>query len=244
MTAPAPAAAPVIAFRAVAGAGAALAALPAEERALLPAAATARRRAEFAAGRAAARAAVGRLLQAPGACAAVVRDAAAGTARPIALDARGAPLPAFVSITHTEGVAAAAAARTPVGLDLVRLEALDGAFRREAFWPDELRSFEAALGGGAPDLAACAAFGAKEAVLKWLGTGLTIPLRAVRMSLVPAAPAPPADRLGGLRARRFALALEGPVRRVLRAWVAASGRYLVVAVTTDDPPPQRAVRSA
>ncbi|ACL67358.1 4'-phosphopantetheinyl transferase [Anaeromyxobacter dehalogenans 2CP-1] len=232
MTAAAGDGAPVIAFRPVAGAEAALAGLPAAERALLPPAATARRRFEFAAGRAAARAAVDRLLRAPGACAAVLRDAGAGTAQPVALDARGARLPAYVSITHTEGVAAAAAFGAPVGLDLVRVEALDGAFRREAFWPEELRAFERALGEPRAGFAACAAFGAKEAVVKWLGTGLTVPLRAVRLSIGP--PAPP-ERLGGLRARRFALALEGPVRAALRAWIGAAGPYLLVAVTSDAP---------
>lgn len=221
---------PVLAFRAVAGAGGSLDRLPPAERALLPEAAVEKRRDEFVAGRVAARAAVARLLGDPGACAAVVRDAAAGTAAPVPVDIRGARLPAFVSITHAEGVAAAAAAFVPVGLDLVRLEELDGAFRREAFWPQELASFERSLADPRPAAAACVAFGAKEAVLKWLGTGLAIPLLAVRMSLEPGAGP---GLLGGLRATRFTLRLHAPERCVLRAWVAAAGSYLLVAVASD-----------
>jgi 4'-phosphopantetheinyl transferase len=221
---------PVIAFRPVAPAAALLEELPPAERVLLGDAATPKRRSEFAAGRAAARAAVARLLRDPSVCTAVVRDVTAGTSRPVAVDAAGGRLPAFVSITHTEGVAAAAAAFAPVGVDLVRLEPLDGAFRREAFWPEELASFERGLAGRRPGAAACAAFGAKEAVVKWLGTGLTIPLLGVRMRLARSAAR---SRLGGVEAIRFALSLDAPLRCDLRAWVAEIGSYVLVAVTHD-----------
>jgi 4'-phosphopantetheinyl transferase len=220
---------PIVAFRPVAASRAAPAAgVPAAERALLAPGATPKRLAEFAAGRAAGRAAVDRLLGARGRCAAVLRDSAAGTAQPVAVGKEGAPLPAFLSITHAEGVAAAAAALVPVGIDLVRIEPLTGAFRREAFSPGELAGWERLTGeriGGVA--AACAGFAAKEAVVKWLGTGLTVPLLSVRLAAVDAVrPA----RLGGLAAMALALVLEGPVRCELPAWLARLGRYVVVVV--------------
>lgn len=220
---------PIVAFRPVAASrAAAYAGVPAAERALLAPGATPKRLAEFTAGRAAARAAADRLLGGRGRCAAVLRDAAAGSAQPVAVGPEGAALPAFVSITHADGVAAAAAALVPVGIDLVRVEPLTGAFRREAFRPGELAAWERLTGERTGGVAAtCAAFAAKEAVVKWLGTGLTVPLLSLR--LAPAGPSRPA-RLGGLAAAALALALEGPVRCELPAWLVRLGRYVVVVV--------------
>ena len=220
---------PLVVFRSVAACRAgSSAAVPTAERALLAPGVTSKRLAEFVAGRAAARAAVDRLLGGRGRCAAVLREGATGSAQPVAVGPDGGPLPAFVSITHADGVAAAAAALVPVGIDLVRVEPLAGAFRREAFWPDELAGWERLTGERPGGLAAaCAAFAAKEAVVKWLGTGLTVPLLSLR--LAPAGPGRPA-RLGGLAATALALALEGPDRCELPAWLARLGRYVVLVV--------------
>jgi phosphopantetheinyl transferase len=198
-----------------------------KERALLGARATRKRRAEFLAGRTAARAALVRLLG-PGAReAAVLRDEAARTARPVAVSADGAPLPAFVSISHAAGIAAAAAARDPIGLDLVLVEPQDAAFVQEAFWPDEIAAWTRFVPDPASGpLAACMAFAAKETALKWLGTGLALPLLGVRV--LPAGPARPA-RVGKLRALSFPLLLEAPrLRRRLMGCVARFGRYVLV----------------
>ena len=92
---------------------------------------------------------------------------------PLVVDKRGEPVtPAvYVSITHHEGLAVAAAHDAPVGIDLTRVEALDAAFNREAFCDGELASF-CAYG------AACVAvaFAAKEACAKLLGVGFALPL--------------------------------------------------------------------
>ncbi len=219
---------PVLVFRPVIEVAAfAVDALPAAERALLSSAATAKRRAEFVAGRCAARAAVARVLG-HDRCAAVIRDAAARTARPVAVDRDGAPLPAFVSITHAGGVAAAAAARRPLGIDLVEVEPLEAAFRADAFWPDELAAWERATGdvpGGR--LGSCAAFGAKEAIVKWLGTGLEVPLLGIR-ARPETARAP--TRVGQLRAWSLEVRVDSPVRCRVCAWIARLGRFLVVGV--------------
>lgn len=219
---------PALALRRVDRSGAALAALTAAERGLLAARASAKRRAEFAAGRAAARAALRRLLGANAAGAEVLRDEAGGTARPLAVGDDGAALGVHLSITHAGGLAAAAAGLAPLGLDLVVLEPLGRAFEEEAFTPGELAAWERFTERHLPGVpAACAAFAAKEAAVKWLGTGLTVPLRSVEV--LPAgvpAPARLGDALAGLA---VALAIETPDRSVrLAGWVTASRRRLLL----------------
>jgi phosphopantetheinyl transferase len=220
--------APAVAFRRVAReGGGAFEALSLAERALLGARATPRRRAEFAAGRAAARAALARLLGPAARRCVVLREAGAGTA-PVAVGSEGARLPAHVSITHAAGIAVALAGTERLGVDLVQVEPLDRAFREEAFAPDELAAWEAFTGDRAGgDRAACAAFAAKEVAVKWLGTGLGLPLLAVRAT--PAGPPEPA-RLGRLRAARFALEVRAPgVERRLAARLATPSRLVLVA---------------
>lgn len=224
--------APALALARVLPAEAALARLAPAERALVPARATPKRRDELVAGRRAARRALSRLLG-PAAGGALVLRAADG-GRPLALSAAGAPLPAHVSITHAGGVAAALASAVRCGLDLVVVEPVERAFLEEAFAPEELAAW-AALAGGPPGgpLAAACAFAAKEAAVKWLGTGLAAPLLAV--STRPAGPAA-AARLGRLPARALRIALRAPGQeRVLAGWVARAAGAVLVALAGAHP---------
>jgi len=208
-------------------AGASLRGLPEVERALLSAQATPKRRAEFVAGRSAARAAVRRLLGAPARGCVVLREE--WSARPTPVSAKGARLPAQVSITHASGFAVAVAGASPLGVDLVEVEPIERAFRDEAFLPHELAAWEAFTGDrpGA-DRAACVAFAAKEAALKWLGTGLALPLLSV--SAVPSGGRRP-GRLGRLAAAAFTLEVCAPGRRQsLEGWLALPGPFALVAV--------------
>lgn len=205
-----------------------LAALLPAERALLGGAATPKRRAELTAGRIAARAALGRLIGPEGAGAAILRDDAGGTARPVAISARGARLPVHVSITHADGLAAAAAATEPIGVDLVALEPLGEAFAEEAFSADELAAWERWLGDarGSPR-AACVAFAAKEAASKWLATGLTVPLRAIAVAPAGSGRAAWLGRIRTLAAP-LEIATPGRLARVA-GWLAISPRRVLVA---------------
>lgn len=217
-----------IAFRRVRARDADLAGLDARERAGFSACATPKRRAEFAAGRAAARDALGQLLGAADGVAVVPARGTGG--RPLPVDRRDRALPAHVTITHAAGLAAAAASLLPVGLDLVAVEPLGPGFREEAFAAGELGVWDRWLGSppGAPQ-GACAAFAAKEAVLKWLGTGLEVPLHAVRVA--PAGPATPAQLAGRVAALGFPLRVEAAGREaLLDAWIAGNRRRVLLAV--------------
>jgi phosphopantetheinyl transferase len=218
-----------IAFRRVRARDADLAGLDERERSGFSALAAPRRRAEYAAGRAAARAALARLLGGAAEGAAVVPARGTG-GRPIPVDARGRPLSAQVTITHAGGLAAAAASLLPVGLDLVALEPLGPGFREEAFTEGEIACWERwmRVTPGAPP-GACAAFAAKEAVLKWLGMGLDLPLHAVRVA--PAGPGVPARLAGTVAALAFPLRVEAARTDVLLdAWIAGSARRVLLAV--------------
>ena len=166
----------VIAWRRVADA--ADAPLAPGEAALLSPAALPKRRAEFTAGRAAARAAVAGLTGLPADAVAILRESGPLDGRPYAAVRDGARLALHVSITHADGLALAAAAAAPLGIDVVAREPLSDAFVDEAFAPGELDAWRAC---GEHDDAGtvCAAFAAKEAALKWLGCGMRVPLRSV-----------------------------------------------------------------
>ncbi len=222
------------------------------EAALLGERAVAKRRDEFAAGRLAARAAAGALLglDAASEALAVVRDAGSGRPR---LALHGRPLAAVgVSISHADGWAAAAACRQPVGLDLVTVEPLGTAFAAEAFAAGELDRWRAWLGDawGLP-MATAAAFAAKEAALKWLGIGLTVPLRSLVVS--PSGPAAAdsraslalilleADERGAATALpgwRLSASVDlGGRREVLDGWLLEIERRLVLVLSGQERAP-------
>jgi 4'-phosphopantetheinyl transferase EntD len=176
------------------------------EAALLGAQAVPKRRAEFVAGRLAAKGAAGRLLGRSwdDGDLAVLRQGEATTGPP-RLVLSGAPCEVRCSISHADGVAVAAASREDVGIDVVAIEHQDPAFEAEAFAPGELETWRRWLGdAGTREEAVAVAFAAKEATLKWMGTGLTVPLHAV--AVLPVGAGPPAAGLSegsaGLRVLR------------------------------------------
>lgn len=124
---------------------------------------------------------------------------------------------AHVSITHAEGWAIAGASGARLGLDLVAIEDLPAAMRDDAFAPGELETLARALDRASePRFVMCLGFAVKEAALKWLGSGMALPLPSVRVtprsSLVPA------------RVLQAAATLEHPSGRVeleLRAFAVA-----------------------
>ena len=81
---------------------------------------------------------------------------------------------------HAGGWALAAAARAPLGVDLVEVEPLPDALIEDALAPGELDAWRARIADEA--LARSLAFAGKEAALKWLGVGMAIPLRQVRLT--------------------------------------------------------------
>ncbi|MGC3999551.1 MAG: 4'-phosphopantetheinyl transferase superfamily protein [Anaeromyxobacter sp.] len=214
---------------------AALTDLDERERAALLPGAVPKRRAEYAAGRRAARAALARFLGQAAEGTAVV-PAGAGGGKPLVIDASGAPLAdAHLSITHAAGLAAAAVAPRPIGLDLVTLEPLEEAFREEAFEPGEIARWEAWIGAAQGSVQGpCVAFAAKEAVLKWLGTGLELPLRAVRVE--PAGPGTPTLLGDAVAALSMPVRVESPRgTALLEGWIAASPRRVMVGVCGSTP---------
>jgi phosphopantetheinyl transferase (holo-ACP synthase) len=107
-----------------------------------------------------------------------------------------------LSITHSDGVAIATAARAPIGIDLTPVELRPRPFDDEAFLDHELDDWLRLLGASAPERLRSIAFAAKEAALKWLGTGLRAALHDVRVTPTMLGTAEPcAD-------------LRAPVRRV------------------------------
>lgn len=151
-----------------------------DEEALCSRRAVEKRRAEFTAGRIAAKLALARLRGTSPLDAESWIGVADGyeSGRPIVTDRAGRTLSNIaLSITHSEGVAIAAAASTPLGIDLVPIADRGPGFTAEAFAPGELEAWRKCT----PDEASAQslAFGAKEAVLKWMGVGLRASLREV-----------------------------------------------------------------
>jgi phosphopantetheinyl transferase (holo-ACP synthase) len=177
--------------------------LPAEAS-LVGSRAVEKRRAEFVAGRLAAKAAAGLLLGRPWdrAGIAVLREGGATTGAPRLWLSGESACDIRASVSHADGIAVAAASREAVGIDLVAIEHHGPAFEADAFASGELHAWRSWLGdvAGSHETVAIA-FAAKEAALKWMGTGLTIPLHQV--SVLPVgvrAPAPAfRDGSGGLR---------------------------------------------
>jgi 4'-phosphopantetheinyl transferase len=152
------------------------------EQALLGDRAAEKRRAEFVAGRLAAKSAAALLLgpRWDRGDIAVLREGGESTGPPRLALSGGWPCAVRASISHADGVAVAAASGEAVGVDLVAIEHQGPAFEAEAFAPGELDAWRGWLGAEAARHDAVAiAFGAKEAALKWTGTGLTVPLHDV-----------------------------------------------------------------
>lgn len=154
-----------------------------EERALLSERASLKRRAEFVAGRVAARAAVSRLLATMDSVRdfSVLREGDGPTGRPRVV-IRGGDVAPEVSISHADGLAVAAAFPHRVGVDIATIQGQDPSFVRETFGEVELASWSEWLDSpGESPITITTAFAAKEAALKWLGTGLALPLRAIEV---------------------------------------------------------------
>jgi 4'-phosphopantetheinyl transferase len=152
------------------------------EASLVGSRAAEKRRADFVAGRLAAKAAAGLLLGRPWGRGdvAVLREGGATTGPPRLALSGASRCELRASISHADGLAVAAASRERVGIDLVAVEPQGSAFEAEAFRPGELDAWRGWLGGFATTNEAIAiAFAAKEAILKWMGTGLTVPLHEV-----------------------------------------------------------------
>lgn len=165
------------------------------------------KRASFVAGRRAARRALERRW---GELPAKLRIDADDAGRPLVW-VDGERSPTCVSISHAGGIAIAAASDAPLGIDLIELEDLPSAMDEDVFAPGELTGFVSAL--SVPMDARCLAFAAKECALKWLGIGMAVPLRSVRVDLH--------DRLAGELPWRASASLvhrEGRAALTLFAW--------------------------
>ncbi len=91
--------------------------------------------------------------------------------------------PTHVSISHTAGWAIAVAGDVPLGIDLVALDDVPVGLGEDVFAPREREDLERVFAQSSdPRIPRCAAFGAKEAALKWLGVGMRIPLPSVRVT--------------------------------------------------------------
>jgi len=139
----------------------------------------AKRRAEYLAGRVAAKRALAALVGGEPGALAIVPSEGARAGAPIVRGAGGQRLPIALSISHAAGAAIACASDEPgeAGIDLEAVERRHPAFVEESFTDGELRAFAAALGlAGDDPRAVTAAWCAKEALLKRAGCGLRAPL--------------------------------------------------------------------
>jgi phosphopantetheinyl transferase len=156
-----------------------------------------------------------------------VRPAAGGA--PVAWQ-DGARLPVTLSITHSDGWAAAGVDPQGgrLGCDLERIEGRSRAFVRDYFTPAEQDLVEAGADGRDRDLRTTLVWCAKEAVMKALGEGLRLPPSAVavRPSFAAACPA-------GWRS--FAVAQPGAAVDLVGSWREIGGFVLAVAAEAAEP---------
>ncbi|MGD8189434.1 4'-phosphopantetheinyl transferase family protein [Brevibacillus ginsengisoli] len=90
-----------------------------------------------------------------------------------------------VSITHADQQAYATASHMRIGIDNVTIEAYSSAFIEDVFRDGELAGWMNWLGvHPRHSLAICTGFAAKEAFLKWLGTGLRLSLSQIQITPV------------------------------------------------------------
>lgn len=153
------------------------------EMALLSPRASSKRWAEFIAGRIAARAAVAHLLEVSPSSQAflILREGEGPTGCPLVVLTSPARVPR-VSISHADGLAVAAACFEGIGVDLASIEAHERCFVEDTFSSRELSRWAEFLGSlRTSALTLTTAFAAKEAAMKWLGTGFALPLRAIEV---------------------------------------------------------------
>lgn len=90
-----------------------------------------------------------------------------------------------VSITHADQQAYAAVSQKRIGIDNVTIEEYSPAFIEDVFRDGELAGWVEWLDVDASHpLAVCTGFAAKEAFLKWLGTGLRLSLSQIQITPV------------------------------------------------------------
>jgi 4'-phosphopantetheinyl transferase EntD len=173
--------------------------LAARELTMLSRRAVEKRRNEFVAGRLAAKTAAARLRGMP-----ITRDVVhtlvadgENAGQPIAVEASGARMQdVYLSITHSNSVAIAAAATKPIGIDLAPVEPRARSFDEDAFLDGELDGWHQLLGASTAERVRAVAFAAKEAALKWLGVGLRVGLHDIRVSPTALTSSSPSADLG------------------------------------------------
>jgi 4'-phosphopantetheinyl transferase len=135
----------------------------------------------------------------------------------------GVPLGVTLSITHSEGWAAASAQRGDgrLGCDLEHVEPRSRAFMEDYFTAAE-HAFVATGPRSDRPLRATLIWSAKEAVMKALGLGLRLPPLAVEIAPI-AGPASPAGW------RRFSVSRPADAAR-LPGWWRSGGRFLLTVV--------------
>lgn len=117
----------------------------------------------------------------------LARDARPWAAIEVLRGADGAPVDHGtwgLTLSHAAGVAVAHAfdaTRERCGIDVEAIEYRAASFEQEAFAPEERQGFPT---GPPREGAVTLAWAAKEAVMKALGTGLSIPLHSVRLRIV------------------------------------------------------------
>lgn len=187
-----------------------------------------KRRRDYLAGRLAARRALASLLGGRARDLSVTTSKHARAGEPFVVDRRGAAAPYVVSISHAAGLAVACAGSQkngPIGIDLEVVEDRGAAFAEEAFAPGELATWAAALGRPIDEAwVSTAAWVTKEAILKYDGVGLRVPLRSRSVARLEAADEPLSETTGG-----------APLIAALRWWraYAQDGRAFALGLFSD-----------
>ncbi|MGE5705081.1 MAG: 4'-phosphopantetheinyl transferase family protein [Clostridia bacterium] len=214
---------------------AAFSSLHADERELLGEKATPKRIADFTAGRIAAKRAVHSCLALPESEHVSILRVEAGpeAGKPYVKAGNMCTEPMtetlHISISHADRMAYAVASHLRIGIDHVTIEPYSDAFSNDVFAKYELEEWANWLGVGPQDeLVACAGFAAKEAVLKYVGTGLRYSLPQI--TVVPVFHKQTSDPHPFFQ-RRFRAALQlGSSRGELDGYFAIKDGQVIVMV--------------